>query len=111
MDALAQAAEERIRKGCEQRMAALRRWFHGKPGENTCPCCFGTWISILFTDGWESLRCCECGAEGPLPLREVPHIADREVTVHMTYHIAPATKPEQTQFPGRQRVYMPNVAW
>lgn len=107
MRTLAHAAEERIQKGFEHRMAKLRRWFYGESGEEVCPCCFSTLISIRFTKGWESLFCCECGAEGPLPIQGVRCFASKA----KAQRIAHIRKLGRIPLRKRQRAYAPNVAW
>lgn len=67
MKTLERAARTRIQKSFADRMAAVDDWHYDQPGEDTCPACFSTWISVRYTHGWEHLQCCECGARGPLP--------------------------------------------
>lgn len=67
MNTLEREAKARMREWFKNRMAAISHWRYEDQGEDACPLCFGTWISVKYTNGWESLRCCECGTEGPLP--------------------------------------------
>lgn len=103
-------AEDRIREGFERRMAALRTWRYDAPGSNMCPCCFGTWISVLFTEGWEHLRCCECGAEGPLPEQVRMRKLERAPAAQAKRPIR-AQKPVRTPLRKQCRNHVLNVAW